>query len=404
MRCRTWPSWSLAGLLALNCGGSREPFVDKESTSTKDAGPHSSSDGGSLNGQGGEACSGLTITSPDWTTVDLNTFKSLRETGTAVGVAVSSRHLAESTYADIIGREFGSLTPENEMKWDTTEPAPGQFEFSAADRLVDFAIQRQMKVRGHTLVWHRQLPSWVTLLTGADNVRQAMKQHIEMVMAHFREQFPGQVVSWDVVNEALDSVNGIVSFSDSPFYRELGEGYIAEAFQFARAADPTAQLFYNDYGIEGMGPKSTATFELLKALVARGVPISGVGFQMHTQADDRSPTIADLTANLARYATIGLPVNISEMDVSVCNATGTLQERLDLQRLRYNAIAAACLRSGNCSSLTVWGLTDAYSWLIDEAPCTDATFVPQPLLFDDSFARKPAWLGLRDALLGCYYQ
>jgi endo-1,4-beta-xylanase len=327
----------------------------------------------------------------------------LRETGMRVGVALSAGRLSRTEYAETAAREFNYLTPENEMKWDTIEPSPAEFDFGPADTLMRFAEEHDMLVKGHVLIWQRQVPWWVESLSSEDQVREAMTRHIEGVVEHFRDEFPGRLIAWDVVNEALASEDGNISFRDSVFHRYLGEGYLAEAFEIAHRTDPDALLFYNDYGIEGLGNKSTATFELVSGLVEDGVPIHGVGFQMHTRVGDRGPSAEDFSENLARYAELGLPVNISELDVSVCDASGSLESRISAQQTRYNQLAGACLQIGQCLSITVWGLADGDSWLNTEAPCEDSGIQPSPLVFDDDYNRKPAWWGLLDALLGCYY-
>lgn len=326
---------------------------------------------------------------------------SLRQLERTVGVALSAQRLTEPAYAQTAAAQFNQVTPENEMKWDTIEPNPGEFNFGPADAVVAFAAENGMQVRGHTLVWHSQLPAWVEALTGADAVRAAMTSHIQGVIAHFREAFPGTVVGWDVVNEAMTAQGGMVSYRDSVFYRELGEGFIAEAFQIARAADPEAQLFYNDFGIEGMGGKATATFDMVSALVAASVPIDGIGLQMHTVSDDRGPGLGELEANIARYTQLGVRIDISEMDVSLCGI-GNSSFALESQRFRYNRVVSACLASPACSSITVWGLADPHSWLNSNG-CNTATVQPMPLVFDAAYARKPAWWGIYDALAGCRY-
>lgn len=376
----------------LGCGGSREPWAPaKRALDETDAKLAN--------------CSGLGADIVTEYGFDFEAGSGLRESGVAIGAAVSPNYLSEKGYAETLAREFSLLTAENEMKWYTTESIPGVFDFSAADTLVRFAEQNKMHVRGHTLVWHSQLPDWASKLVGVDTVRSAMRRHIEGLMSHYRDEFPGRVAAWDVVNEALDgNADGEVFYRDSPFYRELGEGFIEEAFRLARDVDPSVKLYYNDFGIEGMGAKATATFEMLRDLLQRGVPIDGVGFQMHTRAEDRGPILAEFRANLARYAQLGLPVNISEMDAKICDTPGTLPERLDQQRIRFNRIGAECLRSGICDSVTVWGIHDGASWLNNRpTPCGDGTTGTRPLLFDDQFKRKPAWVGLSDALLGCYY-
>lgn len=326
----------------------------------------------------------------------------LREVGPRVGTAISGTRLGDADYEKLVATQFNAATPENEMKWDATEPVQGQFSFSRADAIVEFAVAHDMLVRGHTLVWHSQLPSWVSALSGADVVREAMTAHVRGVMTHFRETYPGVVVLWDVVNEAIDTPMGVAGYRDSIFYRELGEDYVAEAFRAAREADPDALLFYNDYGIEGTSAKANAAFDMVKKLVDAGVPIDGVGFQMHSTADDRGPTKDEFRTNIQRYVDLGLKVNISEMDVNLCrNSNGTFA--LEQQRFRYNRIVSTCLEFEACQSVTVWGAIDKASWLNGSDVCSGAPYQAKPLLFDDQYQPKPAFWGVYDALNGCYY-
>jgi endo-1,4-beta-xylanase len=219
------------------------------------------------------------------------------------------------------------------------------------------------------------------------------------------------VVAWDVVNEALNvmqgPMGGMVVYRDSVFYRELGEGFIAEAFQIARATDPDALLFYNDFGVEGtLGAKSTGTYDMLSALVAAGVPIDGMGFQMHTGPLDQGPNADDFAANVARYEALGLQVEVTEMDVTLCAVGGNVLG-FELQRYRFNRILGACFESPACRSISLWGLADPNSWLNDTG-CMQGMLVldtePAPLAFDAAYQRKPAWWGVYDALEGCTYQ
>jgi len=337
--------------------------------------------------------------------------KTFRQTERIMGVAVNAAGLQDPAYAGTVAAQFRQLTPENEMKWDATEPEPGVFDFSRADVIVAFARDNGMKVRGHTLVWFSQLPTWMQELTGADAVREAMTRHIQTVVAHFRDTFPGTVVAYDVVNEAMNVMNGPMGgtpiYRDSVFYRELGEGFIAEAFRIAHDTDPAALLFYNDFGVEGVnGAKSTGMYNMVSGLVAAQAPIDGVGFQMHTGPTDQGPGAADFQANIARYAELGLQVEITEMDVSLCSVGGNVLG-LELQRFRYNRIVSACFDSPACRSVSLWGLADPNSWLNSNG-CTQGMITldtkPAPLAFDDAFARKPAWWGIYDGLTGCGYQ
>jgi len=307
-------------------------------------------------------------------------------TGRLVGAAIANSHLAEAAYATTAAATFDYVTPENEMKWTATEPSPGQFTFTAADAVVDFAMQHGMKVKGHTLVWYSQLPAWVSSLTTADEVRAAMNNHITQVMTHFK----GKVVAWDVVNEAL-SDDG-VTLRPSVFLDQLGPGYIDEAFATARAVDPDARLYYNDYGTDGTSAKANAAYDMYVGMQARGVPLDGVGLQMHTGAPNMGPVLATMVENMQRLAALGLEIVISEMDVSVCDSD------LATQATRYHDVVAACLAQPACKAITVWGVTDKYSWLNRRGDlCGTAT---QPLLFDADYAPKPAHMGFLNALLG----
>src|SRR3954469_22016050 len=274
-----------------------------------------------------------------------------------IGAAVMSYRLSDSQVRAFVAREFDSLTPENEMKWEAIEPRPGAFDFAAGDRLVAFATENDMRMRGHTLVWHEQLPSWVKGMQ-ADALRAAMTRHIQTVVGHWK----GKIAVWDVVNEALANGGSGQLRGDSPF-AVLGPTFIDEAFRIAHAADPQAQLFYNDYEIAGVGPaKSEAAYALCKRLEEGGVPIHGVGFQMHV--DPRHwPTADAIRQNIQRYAALGLAVELTEMDVPVGALPGDINQKLQTQRQITHDIVAACVAVERCSGITFWGVSDRDSWL-----------------------------------------
>jgi endo-1,4-beta-xylanase len=313
-----------------------------------------------------------------------------------IGAAMASYISNDAAYFSVAASEFNYLTPENEMKWTATEPTPNGFTFTGADKLVTFAQEHQMQVKGHTLVWHSQLPVWVQSLTTADEVRQAMTNHIQTVAGHFR----GKLLAWDVVNEAIDDASGN-PLRASVFQQKLGNTYIDEAFSLAHQADPTALLFYNDYGIEGMSNKANAAYALVKRLKSAGVPIDGVGLQMHIGGTG-SPTAADVIANMKRIAQLGLLVNISELDVNLCAIAGDQTTKFTVQQQRYYEIVAACVAEPMCHGITLWGVSDKYSWLNSVAACTKTgqTGSPWPLLWDTAYVKKPAWAGIMNALLG----
>ncbi len=324
-------------------------------------------------------------------------FATLREaaehSGRRIGVAIDLGPLNEQTYRTIAAREFNYATAANEMKWASVQPAPGQFNYGAADTIVNFAQENGLAMKGHTLVWFRQLPNWVQQLNSAATVEDAMLDHIQAVVSQFR----GRVISWDVVNEAWND-DGL-SMRDLVFQRFLGDGYVDQAFRAARAADPDAKLYYNDFGTEGLDAKSNAVYEMVRGMLERGVPIDGVGLQMHTININGAPTSADLITNIDRLAALGLDVVISELDISTCSAGTTVPERLEAQRLRAYNLVAACVSRPACTEITFWGLTDRYSWLDtnpDISQCENGQ-APMGLLFDTNYQAKPAYSAVRSA-------
>ncbi|GAB3106522.1 endo-1,4-beta-xylanase [Streptomyces calidiresistens] len=287
------------------------------------------------------------------------------EKGRYFGAAVANNRLGESDYVNTLNREFNSITAENEMKWESLQRTRGNFTFTEADRIANHARSRGMSLRGHTLVWHSQLPGWVDNINNATELRTVMRTHIETVMGRYR----GQVHSWDVVNEAFqDGSSG--ARRNSVFQRVLGNGYIEESFRMARAADPNAKLCYNDYNTDGRNAKSDAVYNLVRDLKQRGVPIDCVGFQSHF--NPQSPVPNDYQANLQRFADLGVEVQITELDIE---GSGTAQAN------DYRRVIQACLNVSRCTGITVWGVTDKYSWRSSGTP----------LLFDGNYNKKPAY-------------
>jgi endo-1,4-beta-xylanase len=313
-------------------------------------------------------------------------------TGRLIGTALSTKHLQDTSYTSR-ALEFDYITPEDEMKWDVTEPTRNQFTFGPGDQIADFANANGMKIKGHTLVWYNQLPSWVSSLTSASDLRSAMVNHIQRVMQHYDDK--GGVIAWDVVNEAWDDTDP-TKLRDSVFSRVIGSSYIDDAFSAAHTADPTVKLFYNDYATDGLSTKSNSVYTMVQGLKSRGIPIDGVGIQMHWRSVGSTLTAADVISNMQRLIALGLEVVISEMDVQLCKG-GTLSD----QQARFHDIVAACLTQPKCTAVTFWGITDKYSWLNSRTDlgCTGSE-TPRPLLWDDSYNKKPAYTGVMDALLG----
>ena len=303
--------------------------------------------------------------------------------GIAIGTAVRGIEQRDNrAYRQLIAEQFSSVTPENEMKWYALEPDQGRFTYTYADMVVDRAREAEQQVRGHALVWFNQLPRWVLEL-GPDELRAATDKHIREVMGHFA----GRVGVWDVVNEAiLDSGE----LRRSTFLAKLGPGYIAEAFKTARAADPKAKLFINEIGADGINAKSDRLYEIARELKAGGVPIDGVGLQMHSNLRGVPPTFRD---NMRRFEALGLEVHITEADVAL--RLPATQDRLRAQAAVYARIVRDCLAVKACTSLTFWGFTDGRSWIPETQPGMGAA-----TLLDEQLKPKPAFFAVQRALAG----
>jgi endo-1,4-beta-xylanase len=301
-----------------------------------------------------------------------------------LGTAVSAQPLRENAaYRATLRANFSSITTENELKFEPVQPERGLFRFEDADAMLAFAEQHGMEVRGHTLVWHNQLPGW--LREGQftrDELIAILRDHITTVVSRYR----GRIAAWDVVNEAFESDG---SLRDSLWLRGIGPDYIEMALHWAHAADPDALLFINEFGIEHGGAKAAGLERTARELVRDGVPLHGVGFQMHLGLDNPpDPGVVD--EQMRRFAALGLRTDITELEVAIQNGVGTHEERIAAQSELYSSIAEVCARQRACRSVTVWGVADSHSWLPEHTGRPDA-----PLLFDTNYQRKPSY----DALL-----
>jgi endo-1,4-beta-xylanase len=304
--------------------------------------------------------------------------------GIRFGTAVAMDVLAdEPEYSENIASRFSSVTAENVMKWEAVEPTRGEYDWSQADALVDFAKQNRQRVRGHTLVWHNQLPKWLTegSFTPAE-LRKILKKHVQDQVTHFK----GKIYEWDVVNEAFNEDG---TLRDTIWLRNLGPRYIADSFKWAHAADPKAALFYNDYNIEGSNPKSDAAYKLVKQLSARDVPVHGIGLQGHLGIQYDYP--AGYQKNLRRFAAIGMNIAITEADVRM--VLPVTPSKVAKQARYFSRLADGCRDSGACTSFTLWGFTDAHSWIPGFFPGEGSA---TPL--DENYAEKPAWTALQSIL------
>lgn len=315
-----------------------------------------------------------------------------------VGVAVEPRHL-EGMEGRFVAWHFTSLVAENAMKPPALQPREGQFDFTGADRIVDFAVRHGMKVRGHTLLWHEQTPDWIW--RGPDGgpasrelVRERLRNHIATVVGRYR----GRVQAWDVVNEVIDPAREDCLRADR--WREtLGPDYVEWAFRFAHEADPSARLFINDF-YTTQPARRRCLARVVEGLIARGVPVHGIGHQMHV--DIANPAPAEVDEAFAQFARLGLENQVTEMDMSFHDAMrkrypGSDAELLARQALSYQALFAVFRARPDVTSVTFWGLSDGHSWL--DAGALSARG-DRPLLFDARLEPKPAFWSVIQAAGG----
>jgi endo-1,4-beta-xylanase len=303
------------------------------------------------------------------------------QSGRTIGVAVEANLLGNNPYTNIIQTQFDGVTPGNEMKWQTTEPQQGVFNFGPADQIVSFAQSHNMKIRGHTLVWYSQLASWVNSVPSSQ-ILSVMENHITTEMQHFA----GKIWYWDVVNEAF---NDDGTRRSDVFQNEIGNAYIEDAFRTARAADPNAKLCYNDYNIEDMNSaKSQAVYAMVADFKNRGVPIDCVGFQSHFITGQ---VPADFQQTLQKFANLGIDVQITELDDRM--PTPPSQANINQQNIDYANVAKACLAVSRCNDITIWGVGEPDSWI-------PSTFPGQgnALLYDSNYQPKPCYTSFLNAL------
>jgi endo-1,4-beta-xylanase len=312
-----------------------------------------------------------------------------------IGAAAASKYLGEADYAAILGSEFSQLQAENEMKFGPIHPRPdtdpNPYDFKGGDALVAFAQSHNMVVRGHTLVWHTQVPTWVNKggYTSAQ-LAEILHGHISTVMKHYASK----VYAWDVVNEAFNddgTMRHTIWYDQPGIGAGTGAKYVEQALRWACEADPSAKLFYNDYDAEEVNRKSDAIYAMAKDFKARGVPLDGIGFQTHVSLKFDDPAkLASYAQNLERFAKLGLELHITELDIRLSDSSpGSLAAQAKL----YGEIAAICVQQPACKLIQTWGVTDKQSWI-------PQFFKGQgwALLWDDKYQKKPAYEAVRDAL------
>lgn len=296
--------------------------------------------------------------------------------------------------------QYNALTPENEMKWSSVQPAPGRFNFNAADRLANFAAENGMKLIGHTLVWHSQTPLWVW--EHPDGRPRTRGEGLAVMEQHIREvagRYAGRIYQWDVVNEAIEQYGGVWQLRDSPWLQVVGDDYIEHAFRLAHEVDPDALLFYNDYSATDPG-KREAIYRLAKDLLDKGAPIHGIGMQGHWSL--YGPSAQQIRQAIERYASLGLKVAITELDMSVYEWSDRSnryplelpEALLEQQAERYAEVFRIFDEYHHViDRVTFWGTTDARTWL-NHFPQRNRP--DHPLLLDKKGEYKPAFWAIVD--------
>ena len=315
---------------------------------------------------------------------------SLRQLADLAGIRIGSTaepyEITDPSYSSVLAREFNSVTPENALKWYATQASEGTWDFSGADEIVRFADDHDMTIRGHTLVWAQDTytVAWVKSIADPVALKTVVENHITATMNHFA----GKIPRWDVVNEPLASVG--TGQSTSVFW-SLGPEWIADAFRLAHTLDPSAELWLNEYGTDWVPGKHEALVALVSGLVDAGVPIKGVGLQMHRLPGAVLET-EKFASQMRDFTALGLEVAVTELDIPVApDDPGALQS----QALEYARVVSACLMVDGCVEVTLWGLTDGSTWLDSVGLFATPT---RPLLFDNAFAPKPAYDAVRGVL------
>lgn len=320
------------------------------------------------------------------------TLRSLaEERGRYIGAILNSQWFSgglPGQYEQIHKSEFNVVVAENEMKFDATEPSQNNFNFRNGDRMVEYAKANKMRARGHALAWHSQVPGWVNNIRGKEQLLGVLKNHIEKTVGHFK----GQIDEWDVVNEAVndDQTHGWRSFG-SVWFQNIGAEFLDSAFVWAHAADPDAELCYNDYAIEqGIGPGSKAGFVLdqVKRWVENGIPITCVGSQTHVEDVTTAKEFIGAPDSLRTFAKelakLGIKLNITELDVGFKSGINVSKEDLARQGQVYRQFMDVFLEEPNMGVYLIWGISDKWSWL-------GGLNRQKGLIYDDNLNKKPAY-------------
>lgn len=309
-----------------------------------------------------------------------------------IGTAVGAKRLNDPICRPIITREFNIITCENAMKFRATHPKKDEYTFADADTIVEFAQKNKMKIRGHTLAWDKSLPDW--LIKGnlsSNQVKKILEDHVRKVVGHFK----GKLLAWDVINEPIHHHK----FGPENFwYEKIGPEYIELVFRWTHETDHNAKLFINEWGMEEIGEKSDVMFSLIKNLLKNGVPIHGIGFQMHRGIGDPKlmdglPDLKSTEDNFKRFADLGLEIHVTEMDIQTYGYKGSQKEIFDAQGRAYGDIVKTILKIPAVKALVFWGVFDKYSWIPYCFKHPDCAH-----LYDEDFEPKPAYFAIGETL------
>lgn len=335
---------------------------------------------------------------------DIPALRDSLDSAFSIGAAVSPELLdASNPHRKLILKHFDAMVAGNAMKPESLEPKEGSFAFASADKIADFASRTGMLLRGHTLVWHNQTPAWF-FADPADPAKSAAKEvllarekaYIQAVVGHYK----GQVKSWDVVNEVLSDSSGLRSGKEgSKWFEIAGADYIEKAFVWAHEADPDAELVINDYNLESSAAKREAMYTLVKGLKAKKIPVSAIGIQMHISVG--APSIAEIRTTIERFASLGVKVLVTELDVSIYESSSDAYKEagpavLAAQAKRYADLFALFKEEAakkRLDTVILWGCADDDSWL-DDFPVRGRKNAP--LLFDRDLQAKPAYWAIVD--------
>lgn len=340
-------------------------------------------------------------------TIEKDSLKDAFKDDFLIGAALGTEHILEKNAVanELIKREFNSITPENIMKSEVIHPEQNRYDFTLADKYVEYGQKNNKFIVGHTLVWHSQLPKFVGQINNGDSLRAFMNEHIKTVAG----RYAGKIGSWDVVNEAL---NDDGTMRKSIFFEKLGESYIKEAFDLAAKADPKAELYYNDYNIE-QPAKRAGAIALIKKLKESGTKIDGVGIQGHWSLSGAS--VKEIEDAIVEFSKLGVKVAFTELDITVLpnpwelKGADVKQNYSDYENdpkmnpypqalpddvqnqlaKRYEDIFKVLIKhKDKISRVTFWGVNDSHSWL-NGWPIKGRT--NYPLLFDRNFKPKTAY-------------